>query len=82
MAEMEEGWKHSSRRNGIIADGSRGPTHWTELEYSGPGGLRRSTADVVADRSTRGHHHLRLAHATTYMLGCGGWPWNNLAGAG
>ena len=77
---MEEGCEHSSRHNGIIADGSRGPTHWTGLGCSGPGGLRRSTADVAAGCSIRGHHHLVVARAMTCMFGCVGCPLNNLVG--
>ena len=80
MVEMEEAGVQTfitAQRNHC-----QSPTHWTELEYSGPGGFRRSTADVVADCGTRGHHYLRVARATTCMLGCGGWPWNNLADDG
>ena len=73
---MEEGCEHSSRRNGIIADGSRDPTRWTELGYSGPGVLRESI--VAAGCSIRDYHQLVVAHATTSMLGCADCPWNSL----
>lgn len=74
-----EGREHSSRRNGIIADGSRVPTHWTELEYSGLGGFRRSTADVAVGCSIRGYHYPVVDRATKCRLGCAGCSSNNLA---
>ena len=77
---MEEGCEHSSRRNGIIADGSRVPTHWTELGCSGLGGFRRSTADVAVGCSIRGRHHPVVVRVMTCMPGCVGCSSNNLAG--